>query len=65
MSRHSKNCTASSIFTYAEKQKLLKDGASGFGTARVRVGVDSQKKFDQCELCLGRVRGAASGEYEQ
>lgn len=56
MSRHSKNCTAHSIFTYNEKLKLMRDsGTTGFGTNKARIGKDSQKRFDQCELCLNRV----------
>ena len=56
MSRHSKNCTAHSIFTHGEKMKLLKEsGSTGFGSVTGRIGVDSQKKFDQCELCLSTV----------
>lgn len=42
MSRHSKNCTAGSVFTYSEKQKLIKDaGGTGFGTNKARIGSDS------------------------
>jgi hypothetical protein len=47
MSRHSKNCTAHSIFTYTEKLKLARDaGTTGFGTNIARLGKDSQKRFD-------------------
>jgi hypothetical protein len=47
MSRHSKNCTAGSIFTYSEKQKLMREaGTTGFGTNKARIGKDSQKKFN-------------------
>ena len=62
MSRHSKNCTAHSVFTYAEKQKLLRDGSSGYNTAKARIGADSQKQFDQCNLCLARVPFGADDE---
>ena len=42
MSRHSKNCTAHSIFTYAEKLKLSREsGSTGFGTVTGRIGSDS------------------------
>ena len=51
MSRHSKNNTANSVFTYGEK-KMLQDV---YGTIRGRIGQDSQKKFDSCFLCLQRV----------
>jgi len=36
-------------------------GQIGFGTAKARIGIDSQKRFDQCELCLGQVSGGAEG----
>ena len=47
MSRHSKNCTASSVFTYAEKKKLTE-----YGTIKARIGTDSQRRFEMCHLCL-------------
>ena len=50
MSRHSKNNTGSSIFTYGERQ-MLKD-LNEWGEIETRLGVDSQKKFEQCPLCL-------------
>jgi nitric oxide synthase-interacting protein len=46
MSRHSKNNTASSVFTYAERAKL------DYGTQKQRLGSDSLRKFDACFLCL-------------
>lgn len=52
MSRHSKNNTANSVFTYAEKQKLL----GSYGTIKARIGQDSQKLFDQCFLCFQSFR---------
>ena len=63
MSRHSKNCTSNSIFTHHEKLKLMKEaGAIGLGSVTGRIGVDSQKKFDECELCLSRVQGGTEDE---
>jgi len=50
MARHSKNNTASSIFTYGEKQKLKE-----YGTLKQRIGQDSQRKFEMCHLCLHKV----------
>ena len=50
MSRHSKNNTASSIFTYGEKIKLKE-----YGTVKQRIGQDSQRKFEMCHLCLHKV----------
>ncbi|KAL6062122.1 Nitric oxide synthase-interacting protein [Balamuthia mandrillaris] len=46
MSRHSKNNTASSYFTYAERQKL------NYGTKKQRLGKDSLQNFDCCCLSL-------------
>lgn len=47
MSRHSKNNTSTSVFTYRERQ-MIKD----YGTQKARIGLDSCKKFDECTLCL-------------
>jgi len=46
MSRHSKNACAAPIFSYAERQRLK------YGTQSRRVGLDAQKQFDACNLCL-------------
>ena len=50
MSRHSKNNSAGSVFTYAEKQKL------SYGTQKSRLGRDSMRKLDCCYLCLNVAR---------
>jgi nitric oxide synthase-interacting protein len=67
MTKHSKNNTASSIFSYAEYKKLE------YGTKRVhqshlithiltdfypqqRLGNESMRQFDACALCLNRAR---------
>ncbi|KAF8961809.1 hypothetical protein BDZ97DRAFT_1663530 [Flammula alnicola] len=50
MTKHSKNNTASSIFTYAEYKKL------DYGTKRQRLGNESMRRFDACALCLNRAR---------
>ncbi|KNZ79284.1 Nitric oxide synthase-interacting like protein [Termitomyces sp. J132] len=66
MTKHSKNNTASSIFSYAEYKKL------DYGTKRVcftvgaakhgaypnqqRLGNESMRRFDACALCLNRAR---------
>lgn len=47
MSRHSKNNTANSIFTYEERRRLKE-----YGTQKTRIGTDAQKQFNQCFLCL-------------
>ncbi|EAN31623.2 Nitric oxide synthase-interacting protein-like protein [Theileria parva strain Muguga] len=47
MTRHSKNNTAGSIFTYHERKKV-KD----FNTLKQRLGSSSMRKFEQCWLCL-------------
>ncbi|KAF6746022.1 hypothetical protein DFP72DRAFT_992912 [Ephemerocybe angulata] len=50
MTKHSKNNTASSIFSYAEYKKL------DYGTKRQRLGNESMRRFDSCALCLNRAR---------
>ncbi|KAK4323126.1 hypothetical protein Pmani_006150 [Petrolisthes manimaculis] len=50
MTRHSKNCTASSVYSYHEKQKDAK--ASGYGSLKLRYGKDGVKDFDCCSLSL-------------
>lgn len=47
MSRHSKNNTAHSFFTYYEKKKL-KDS----GTLKSRLGGETLRRFEDCWLCL-------------
>ncbi|CEG46874.1 Uncharacterized conserved protein [Plasmopara halstedii] len=46
MSRHSKNATATTHFTYHERE------AAGHGTLKRRFGRDSQLPFGVCCLCL-------------
>ncbi|KAF9045581.1 hypothetical protein BJ165DRAFT_1415518 [Panaeolus papilionaceus] len=50
MTKHSKNNTASSIFTYAEHRML------DYGTKKQRLGNESMRRFDACALCLNRAR---------
>ncbi|XP_013381609.1 nitric oxide synthase-interacting protein isoform X1 [Lingula anatina] len=50
MTRHSKNCTAGSVYTYHEKKRDT--AASGYGSNEVRFGKDSLKDFDCCSLTL-------------
>ncbi|KAF8664349.1 hypothetical protein AX14_006741 [Amanita brunnescens Koide BX004] len=50
MTKHSKNNTASSIFSYAEYKKL------DYGTKTKRLGNESMRNFDACALCLNRAR---------
>ncbi|KAH9973995.1 hypothetical protein BGW80DRAFT_1304702 [Lactifluus volemus] len=50
MTKHSKNNTASSIFSYAERKKLE------YGTKGQRLGNESMRRFDACALCLQRAR---------
>ena len=51
MTKHSKNNTASSVFSYAEYKKL------DYGTKRQRLGNESMRPFNACSLCLERARG--------
>uniref|UniRef100_A0A0W0G6Z0 Nitric oxide synthase-interacting protein zinc-finger domain-containing protein n=1 Tax=Moniliophthora roreri TaxID=221103 RepID=A0A0W0G6Z0_MONRR len=50
MTKHSKNNTASSIFSYAEYKKL------DYGTKKQRLGNESMRQFDACALCLNKAR---------
>ncbi|KAI9502340.1 hypothetical protein BX070DRAFT_184876, partial [Coemansia spiralis] len=50
MVRHSKNNTASGVFTYAERQMV------DYGTKSKRLGSDSKRPFDSCHLCLNTSR---------
>ncbi|XP_055608149.1 nitric oxide synthase-interacting protein homolog [Uranotaenia lowii] len=50
MTRHARNCTAGTVYTYHEKKKDA--ASSGFGTATHRIGKDSVKNFDCCSLTL-------------
>ncbi|KAL0075209.1 hypothetical protein J3Q64DRAFT_1267478 [Phycomyces blakesleeanus] len=50
MPRHSKNNTASSVFTYHESNSLE------YGTKRQRLGRDSFREYDACFLCLQTAR---------
>ncbi|GMF60889.1 unnamed protein product [Phytophthora fragariaefolia] len=51
MSRHSKNATATTHFTYHER------AAAGHGTLKRRFGRDAQLAFGACYLCLAPTRG--------
>ncbi|KAH9494763.1 hypothetical protein Btru_020517 [Bulinus truncatus] len=50
MTRHGRNCTAGTVYTYNERKKDTKD--SGFGSQKVRFGKDAVKEFDCCCLTL-------------
>ncbi|KAI7864110.1 hypothetical protein BDF14DRAFT_1837355 [Spinellus fusiger] len=50
MPRHSKNNTASSVFTYHEANALE------YGTKRQRLGRDSFREYNACFLCLQTAR---------
>ncbi|KAI8376022.1 uncharacterized protein BYT42DRAFT_614809 [Radiomyces spectabilis] len=50
MPRHSKNNTASSVFTYHETKAL------DYGTKRQRIGRDSFREYNACFLCLQTAR---------
>jgi len=50
MTRHARNATNGSVYTYYEKKKDQK--ASGYGSDRARLGKDSVKGFDCCSLTL-------------
>ncbi|CAH8870815.1 unnamed protein product [Trichobilharzia szidati] len=50
MTRHSKNCTAHTVYTYYERKNDAR--RSGFGTQEIRLGKDSVKALDCCCLSL-------------
>lgn len=50
MTRHARNCTAGTVYTYHERKKDTK--TSGYGSQKLRVGKDSVKEFDCCCLTL-------------
>ena len=50
MTRHARNCTAGTVYTYHEKKKDTKN--SGYGSKTLRLGKDSVKNFDCCSLTL-------------
>jgi nitric oxide synthase-interacting protein len=54
MSRHSKNATATTHFTYHEKT------AAGHGTLKRRFGKDAQLPFGVCCLCLSSTHAGKS-----
>lgn len=47
MSKHSKNNTNSTVFTYMERQKLKAE----YGTLHSRLGQDSLRTFKMCTIC--------------
>ncbi|KAH8829142.1 hypothetical protein DL96DRAFT_1596826 [Flagelloscypha sp. PMI_526] len=56
MTKHSKNNTASSVFSYAE----YKMAGEHYGTKRQRLGNESMRKFNACSLCLNTAREPVS-----
>lgn len=50
MTRHGKNCTAGSVYTYHEKQQDSKK--SGWGSTKARLSKDGIKDFDCCSITL-------------
>ncbi|VEL27226.1 unnamed protein product [Protopolystoma xenopodis] len=50
MTRHSKNCTAHTVYTYHERKRDAEK--SGYGTTKVRLGKDSVRGFNCCCLTL-------------
>ncbi|KAI7697944.1 hypothetical protein SSS_00397 [Sarcoptes scabiei] len=54
MTRHSKNNTASSVYSYHERQRDTKQGS--YGTQHHRLSKDSVKDFNACNLSLQACR---------
>jgi len=46
MTRHAKNACSYAVFSHAERQRLQ------YGTQSRRTGLDAQKPFNACDLCL-------------
>jgi nitric oxide synthase-interacting protein len=68
MTKHSKNNTANSVFSYAEYKKLdygtrkvhtlptSRNQSSAEPSLQQRLGNESMRRFDCCALCLQRAR---------
>lgn len=50
MTRHQRNATASTVYTYHEREKDQRE--SGYGTLAERLTKDAVKDFDCCSLTL-------------
>ena len=50
MGKHSVSANTRQFFTSGERAKAARE----HGSARARLGEESQRAFDQCNLCLGR-----------
>nr|XP_039258161.1 nitric oxide synthase-interacting protein-like [Styela clava] len=50
MTRHQRNATAGAVYTYHERKKDTEQ--SGYGSDKARLGKDSVKDFDACNLTL-------------
>ncbi|KDQ09784.1 hypothetical protein BOTBODRAFT_36775 [Botryobasidium botryosum FD-172 SS1] len=57
MAKHSRNNTASSVFTYAERR------IHDYGTKKQRLGRESMRRFDACSLCLQRARDPVACQH--
>lgn len=55
-SRHSKNATSNTVYTYHERRKDAQSG--GYGTQSVRLAKDSVANWDYCSLTLQPCRDA-------
>jgi len=51
MGKHSRQANTREFFTSGERAKIV----GSYGTVRRRLGGDSQRRFDQCGLCLQRL----------
>lgn len=60
MTRHQRNCTAGTTYSYHERQKDARQ--SGYGTKADRLGKDSVKDFDCCCLTLQPCRNPVTTE---
>ena len=51
MGKHSRHSNTREFFTSGEREKASRL----YGSAHARLGADSQRRFDECQLCLGRL----------
>ncbi len=50
MTRHARNNTAGAVYSYHERQRDTQ--TSGYGTQKARLGKESIKDFNACNLTL-------------
>lgn len=59
MGRHSKQAHTREFFTSGEREKAMQE----YGTQKQRLGADSQRRFDECQLCTSRLIDPVATPY--